>query len=145
MTEPTPPTIEIRDAADPADKTFVHDGLRAYNETFTGGDSYRPLFVFLRDDAGALAGGLLGDTYWGWLYISIFWIDDRYRGQGLGERMIAAAEDEARARGCRHVHLDTMSFQARPFYEKLGYRVYGTLPDFPAGSGHERYYLTKEL
>ena len=41
--------------------------------------------------------------------------------------------------------LDTLSFQARPFYEKLGYRVYGQLEDFPAGSGHTRYYLTKTL
>jgi GNAT superfamily N-acetyltransferase len=73
------------------------------------------------------------------------WIDERFRGQGYGERMLAAAEDEARRRGCAHAHLDTLSFQARPFYEKLGYRVYGVLDDFPAGTEYKRYYMVKDL
>lgn len=138
------PALAVQDAADPADVEFVHAGLRDYNEQFVKPD-YRSLYVFLRDAEGAIVGGLLGDTFWGWLSINIVWIDERYRGRRLGERMITAAEAEARARGCRHAQLDTMGFQARPFYEKLGYCVYGVLEDLPAGSGYARYYLTKEL
>lgn len=137
-------TLEVRDAADAAEVEFIHNGLRTYNAQFAPSD-YRPLYVFLRDANGQLAGGLLADTYWGWASINILWIDKRYRGQGYGERILAAAEEEARRRDCAHVMLDTLSFQARPFYEKLGYRVYGQLEDFPAGSGHTRYYLTKTL
>lgn len=137
-------TLEVHDAADAAEVEFIHSGLRTYNARFAPSD-YRPLFVFLRDADGQLVGGLLGDTYWGWISINILWIDERYRGRGYGERIITAAEDEARRRGCAHAMLDTLSFQARPFYEKLGYRVYGLLEDFPAGSGHTRYYLTKDL
>lgn len=138
------PTLEVVDTADPADADFVHAGLRAHNEQFVAED-WRRLYVFLRDAGGAIVGGLLGDTFWGWLAVHILWIDARYRGQGYGDRVLRAAEDEARARGCRHVQLDTLSFQARPFYEARGYRLYGQLENFPAGSGHTRYYLTKPL
>jgi len=137
-------TLEVRDAADAAEVEFIHSGLRTYNARFAPSD-YLPLYVFLRDGGGQLVGGLLGDTYWGWVSINILWIDERYRGQGYGERVLAAAEEEARRRGCAHAMLDTLSFQARPFYEQQGYRVYGQLEDFPAGSGHTRYYLTKDL
>jgi len=70
-------------------------------------------------------------------------VEDAARGQGLGRRLIGLAEDEARRRGCRHAYLDTTSFQARPFYEKLGYRLWGQLEDFP--QGHTRYFLQKAL
>ena len=141
-------TFDLRDTAEREDMDQIHNGLRAYNAQFTGGDpthGHIPLNIYLRDESGAICGGLLGDTYFGWLSINIVWIDERYRGQRYGEQMITAAEDEARRRGCVHVHLDTFSFQARPFYEKLGYRVYGVLDDFPVGVGSQRFYLTKEL
>lgn len=144
MENEAPITFQVLDAAEPADVDRVHEGLRRYNEQFTE-SGYKPLFVFLRDGEGRLVGGILGDTYWGWLSVNTFWIDERYRGRGYGERMLAAAEEEARRRGCAHVLLDTFSFQARPFYEKIGYRVYGALEDFPAGSEHARYYMTKNL
>ena len=144
MENETPITFQVLDAADPADVDRVHAGLRRHNEQFAE-SGYKPLFIFLRDGEGRLIGGILGDTYWGWLSVNTFWIDDRYRGRGYGERMLAAAEEEARRRGCAHVLLDTFSFQARPFYEKFGYWVYGTLEDFPVGIGHTRYYMTKDL
>lgn len=144
MVTMSPISIHVLDTADAADVDFIRNGLREYNARFTE-EGYAPLYVFLRDGDGTLVGGLLGDTYWGWLAIHIVWIDERYRGQNYGERLIAVAEEEARQRGCAHVQLDTLSFQARPFYEKQGYRVYGSLADFPAGSGHVRYYMTKDL
>ena len=52
-----------------------------------------------------------------------------------------AAEQEARDRGCSHAHCDTYDFQALPFYQKLGYQVFGQLEDYPAG--HTRYFLQK--
>ena len=65
------------------------------------------------------------------------------QGQGTGRRILIAAEEEALRRGCRYAWLDTFSFQARGFYEKLGYSVFGTLEDYPAG--HSRYFLRKTL
>lgn len=65
------------------------------------------------------------------------------RGQGYGTKLMAAAEAEARRRGCRDAYLDTFSFQARPFYERCGYEVFGTLEDFP--TGHQRFVMRKSL
>ena len=88
---------------------------------------------------------MLGHLYWGWLSVETLWVDEGYRGQGLGGRLLDMAEAEARRHGCAHVQLDTLTFQARPFYEARGYRVYGELADFPAGTEHRRFYLTKPL
>jgi GNAT superfamily N-acetyltransferase len=85
----------------------------------------------------------LGNTYWGWLYISILWLAESLRGQGVGGRLLDMAEQEALDRGCRHAHVDTLDFQALPFYEKHGYAVWGTLNDLPPG--HSRYFLKKDL
>jgi GNAT superfamily N-acetyltransferase len=85
----------------------------------------------------------VGGTYWGWLYVEILWLDARARGRGLGARLMAMAEQEAQRRGCRGAHLDTMSFQALPFYERMGYTVFGVLEDLPPG--HRRYFLKKKL
>ncbi len=139
-----PYTMTIEETPDPADAHFVFERLLEFNRSRTGfDDGHRRLTVFVRDEAGAIVGGLLGDTFWGWLYVAILWIDESLRGQGYGHTLLTAAEQEAVARGCHHALLDTMSFQARPFYEKHGYTVFGELHDIPVG--HSRYYLQKQL
>jgi hypothetical protein len=85
--------------------------------------------------------GAYGLTSWNWLHISLVWVSPELRRQGTGRRLITAIEDAARARGCTHAHLDTFSYQARPFYEKLGYEVFGALEDYPPG--HQRFFLRK--
>ena len=65
------------------------------------------------------------------------WVAAGLRGGGIGALVLAAAEDEGRARGCTRAHLDTFSYQARPFYEKHGWRVFATLDDYP--KGHQRF------
>ena len=137
-------TFDMPEQSDPADMEFVHNGLRQYNAQFAD-STYRPLNIFLRDAAGAIVAGLLGHLYWGWLSVEILWVSEPLRGQGYGGRLLDMAEAEARRHGCKHVQLDTLTFQARPFYEARGYRVYGELEDFPAGTEYKRYYLTKLL
>ena len=126
-----------------ADTTFVRQGLRSFNNQFINDDGFQPLNLFIRREDGSIAGGLLGDVYWGWLHINILWVDEGLRRQGYGERLLKRAEEEALQKGCRAVHLDTMSFQAKPFYEKFGYAVFGVLDDLPLG--HQRIYMTKKL
>ena len=136
-------TVSVEDAPDPDDVRRVEEGLNAYNDQYAPGFNFRRLAVFLRDQEGALAGGLVSGSYWGWLYISDLWIRETHRGRGWGTRLLRAAEQAALARGCRHVHLDTMSFQALPFYLKQGYTVFGALENMP--QGQTRYYLKKDL
>jgi GNAT superfamily N-acetyltransferase len=126
-----------------ADVEAIRAGLRAFNASRVGDDAHQPLTLVLRAPDGRLLGGLLGDTYWGWLSIGILWLEESARGRGHGSRLLAAAEAEARRRGCHHAHVDTMSFQALPFYEKRGYRVWGELRDLPRG--YSRIFLSKQL
>jgi len=72
------------------------------------------------------------------------WVSTEARGNGLGSQLIRAAEENARTCGCRHVLVDTISFQARPFYEKYGFTLKTTLDDFPQ-VGMQRHYLTKTI
>ena len=135
--------VQIDDEVMPADEAFVVRGLLAFNEDRLGPANERPVKFVARDSTGVVVGGILGHTRWRWLYIAKLWVDERARGHGLGRRLMAAAEDLALSRGCTDVSLDTFEYQARPFYEKLGYELFGTLEGYPPGS--RQYYLRKRL
>ena len=121
----------------------IRGGLAAFNEQQGAPEDFVPLNLTLRDAEGALAGGLLGGTLWGWLHVNILWLADAARRQGYGTQLLAQAELEARRRGCVGAFLDTMSWQARPFYEKYGYTVFAEMPDCPPG--HTRYFMKREF
>ena len=135
--------LAIEDAPEGADVEAVRAGLIAFNLRHTTDDDYRRLAVFLRDAEGTVVGGLVGETFWGWLHVDLLWVAEEARGQGHGSRLLAAAEAEAVGRGCGHAYVETLAFQAPDFYRARGYRVFGELADFPAG--HRRYYLAKRL
>jgi GNAT superfamily N-acetyltransferase len=137
--------VELEAQPAPDDLALVRKGLDSFNESRVGATQWMPLAVFLRDANNTIAGGLVGGTYWGWLYVETFWIAEELRGHGYGRRLLALAEATAIERGCRYAHLDTMSFQALPFYEHHGYSVFGVLEDMPAGSGKRRFWLRKTL
>ena len=117
-------------------------GLIAYNVKAVGKIDYRPLTLTVNDKR-AIVGGLVGETYFGWMFASLFWVSEKYRGKGWGKSLMESAEKEARKRGVRQVYLDTFSFQAPGFYKKLGYREFGRLTQFPAG--HDRIWMSKVL
>lgn len=102
-----------------------------------------PLSVFIRDSQQGIVAGLNGVTIWGWLHVKELWVRTQLRRRGLGRRIMSAAEAAAVERGCRHAFLDTFDFQAKPFYERLGYRQWGELRDFPPG--HRRFFMAKTL
>ena len=135
--------LEIDDEVTPADEASVIRGLLAFNEARLGPSGEKPVKFVVRDSAGTIVGGILGHTRWRWLYIAKLWVDEAVRGQRIGARLMAAAEELARSRGCTDVSLDTFDFQARPFYEKLGYELFGTLEGYPPGS--RQFYLRKRL
>jgi len=135
--------LQIDNEVTPADEARVVRGLLAFNEARIGPADERPVKFVARDSGGAVVGGILGHTRWRWMYIAKLWVDEIARGQGLGTRLMEAAEDLARSRGCTDVSLDTFDYQARPFYAKLGYELFGTLEGYPPGS--HQYYLRKRL
>ena len=133
--------LTLETAPDPADSQVVMDGLRAFNVKVIGQPHIEPVCVFVRDASGRVLGGLLGEIKWRWLYVSKLWLGDELRGQQLGTQLMERAEEYAWRKGCLGSHLSTFEYQALPFYEKLGYEVFGVLEGYPPG--YRQYYLRK--
>ena len=121
----------------------VRAGLMAFNESAVGPVEITRFALYVRDSYGTIRGGLVGYRAWQWLSVDQLWVDKPLRGQGYGAALLSEAEAMAREAGCVAVRLDTYAFQARPFYERQGYRVYGELEGYPAGT--RTYLLTKSL
>jgi len=102
-----------------------------------------PFSILVHDDADALIGGLNGCTHWGWCYIRQLWVEQSWRGQGVGRLLLARAETEACVRKCVGLYIDTFDPGAEKFYESCGFRLFGRIEDFPPG--HARRFLTKKL
>ena len=135
--------LNVTDAVTHQDLDEVRLGLNAFNSKFYDVDTIRSIGVFIRDEQGRKLAGLTGSTTGSWLRIDMLWVSEALRGQGAGSKLMQAAEQEARDRGCRYAQVDTASFQARPFYEKLGYTLRLTLADYV--DHYQRHYLTKIL
>lgn len=135
--------MSIKIESPPTEATLgaIERGLTAYNNQFAPprGDEFT---LSLNDEDDEVRGGILAFAWAGMLFIKWFWVDDALRGKGHGRTLLAAAEEAGRKSGCTAAYLDTFEFQARPFYEKCGYQLFGTL-DYPAG--FKRYFLQKAL
>ena len=138
---PNAPHITLETNPSPDDEQVVLAGLRAFNVGVIGDPHEQPVDVFARDEAGKVVGGLVGWIKWRWLYVSKLWLPETLRGTGMGTKLMRAAEAHAWERDCLGVYLDTFEYQALPFYQKLGYELYGTLEGFPPG--YKQYYLRK--
>ena len=136
-------TIELDLAPRGEDIDRVRAGLTAFNDSAARPATQTPIALYVRDADGAIRGGLVGYVAWQWLSVDLLWVDQPLRGQGYGAALLAQAEQAAREVGCVAVRLDTYEFQARPFYERHGYTVYGELEGYPAGT--RTYLLTKAL
>ena len=135
--------IEFEPFPNEAARQFVINGVDNYNIATTGEAAYYPANFFLRDPRGEILGGLLGQIWGKWLHVAYLWVAEMARRAGHGRMLIERAEQYAVERGCVGVHVSTFSFQARPFYEKLGYEVFGVLEGMPPG--HSHFYLKKRL
>ena len=138
----SPGEVRIDNEVSEADEAAVVRGLLTFNEKWLGPSNDQPVRFVARDELGVV-GGLLGHTRWNWLYVAKLWVDARARGQGIGTQLLMGAEELARKRGCTDASLDTFEYQARPFYEKLGYELFGTLDGYPPG--YRQFYLRKRL
>ncbi|MCL1092439.1 GNAT family N-acetyltransferase [Shewanella kaireitica] len=117
-------------------------GLRQHRNENMGDEDTQPLSVVARDDAGNIIGGVTGRSIYKNFLIEVVWVDKAARGTGLGRQLMQQAEEQAKQRGCLAAQLDTLSFQAPQFYQKLGFEVVGTVPEF-AGSP-ARYFMLKK-
>ena len=136
-----------------SDLEEIKTALRDFNRTFIPKPTFRELGIFVEDENGKKLAGIVAETVGYWMYIKMLWVDETLRGKDVGTQLIREAEEEAKARGCRYSLVDTFSFQARPFYERMGYSMQMALEDYipdsrapdDAPSTHTRFFLTKTL
>ena len=131
-TEPSPDQIQ-----------YLEDRIYEFNARTTGITDGEWLAIFVKDETGRIVAGICGNTWGGCFEIRQFWVEDVLRKQGLGTRLLGAAEQEARRRGCRQVLLMTFTFQAPAFYVKRGFAVIATVEDHP--HGYKNLLLRKHL
>ena len=137
--------LEISEPADAQGAyASIWPPLRDFNERVVGDASGEPFaLVITRPGSSDVVGGLWGMSLWGSFFIAAVVTPEGSRGHGLGTELMRRAEAAARARGCREMWLDTYAFQARPYYERLGFSVFaqleGPAPIFP------HYFMRKAL
>jgi GNAT superfamily N-acetyltransferase len=139
------PEITLTDAPSEGAIDSIGQPLTRFNEVGSGRpNDYRPLALLVSDPrTKEILGGLSGWTSFSVLHIELLYLPQSLRGSGLGRRLIQQAEEEAIRRSCVSAWLDTFSFQAPGFYQRLGYEVFGVIEDYPPG--YSRYFLKKKL
>lgn len=137
------PELVISAEPAPVEVQYLEDRLYEFNSAATGITDGEWLAILVRDDENRIVAGLCGNTWGGCAEIRQFWVEEARRRQGLGTRLLAAAEKEARRRGCRQMLLMTFSFQAPAFYAEHGFEIVAVVDDHP--HGHQNLLLRKRL
>ena len=128
-------TLIITKSINPDDQQELFAGLRQYNQQYLDAAQFGDLGIYSRDAQGVMQGGLIAKRKGNWLCIEYLWVSETTRGRGLGSELMQEAEQQAQAQGCSHLLV---------FYQKLGYQLQMSLPDFPH-AGMQRHYLSKGL
>jgi GNAT superfamily N-acetyltransferase len=127
----------------PEQVQYLEDRIYEFNSSVTGMTDGEWLAVFVRDDTGRIVAGICGNTWGGCCEIRQFWVEESRRGRGLGTRLLAAVEREARRRGCTQIFLMTFTFQAPGFYARHGFTTLAIVDGHPRG--HQNLLMGKRL
>lgn len=138
-------TLHIVTTEQPSDtdRDAIAAPLIVYNSSRAGPPRTFPVALMLTDEDGKQVGGLWGERVYDWFFVELLTVPETYRGRGYGSELMGRAEQVAREHKCIGIWLDTFEFQARGFYEKFGFEVFGALDDHPVG--HKRFFLCKYL
>jgi GNAT superfamily N-acetyltransferase len=128
--------IVAEEHASEADIAFVKNSLYEFNMMTMKDHSPNAINLFVRDDSNVIYGGVLVNCWGKWAHIDFLWVSEVVRHKGFGSKLLEMAHERARAIGCIGAYLETFTFQARPFYERFGYRVVGEVKDFPPGQSY---------
>ena len=128
-------TKDVTEAALAALKkhTIMSNGVVAEDKPFS-------VLAFMEE---RLVGGLIGKVFWNWLYADLVWVEEEFRGRGIGKNVMRAAEEQASKMRLTGIYLWTETWQAPSFYSKLGYTQFVEFKNFPPG--HSRLGFSKYL
>ncbi|MEO4052484.1 GNAT family N-acetyltransferase [Solibacillus sp. CAU 1738] len=139
-------SLYITKESNKLDKQKIEDALYKFNLKHFPvdlGGRYEEINLFLKDDNDDVRGGILAEVCWNWLEIQVLIIDEEIRKSGYGTKLLVEIEKIALEKECDFIKVDTLSFQALGFYEKNGYKVFGSIDN--VGRDYEHYYLKKDL
>ncbi|EAQ64034.1 acetyltransferase, GNAT family protein [Marinomonas sp. MED121] len=135
--------IEVLEQPDQSLIDFLSHKIREFNWENWEVSERLPLAVQVKDDDGNLIAGAGARTFGDWLLLDTLWVSETLRGQDVGSKILQAVEEAGRARGCKKCMLETLNFQAKPFYEKFGYQVVWTQENYPKTGC--QYFMVKQL
>lgn len=139
--------IVVTTSPNKEDLKTLSKGIGSFNQGYlpddVGFEKDTKFAVFAKDEQGKILGGIRANAFWNYCIIELLWLSKDSRGLGVGTKLMNANEKFAKEHGFNYVRTETLSFQAKPFYEKLGFKVFGELPDYP--KGHTTYCLIKAL
>ncbi|KTD73277.1 GNAT family N-acetyltransferase [Legionella tucsonensis] len=122
---------------------IIYENLKKFNETIIGNYEAKPFIIYAKNDTSEIFGGIKGDIFGTLCRVFTVWTHEKYRGKGLGRELFVTLDAFAKENHCKMIQLDTAEFQAKGFYEKMGYQVIATLPD--NFMGYTSYILRKYL
>ena len=135
--------IEILDEPEQALIDFLDMKIAEFNWANWEVSERKPLAIQIKDDKGNVIAGSSARTFGNWLLINTLWVDESLRGNQVGAKILNELENTAKTRGCTLSMLDTLNFQAKPFYEKYGYITKWVQEDYPKTGC--KYFMVKEL
>lgn len=107
--------------------SVIKKGIIDYNSPFFGSNPSQPFTIYIKNLKSEVIAGLTGFYKGKYARVDLFWVQNELRHQGLGKKLILKLEEFIKTKGCCYIQLDTFDFQARPFYEKLGFECIGTI------------------
>ncbi|CAM2839967.1 Acetyltransferase [Legionella steigerwaltii] len=122
---------------------IIYENLKKFNESIIGNYEAKPFIIHAQNDSLEVLGGIKGDIFGTLCRVFTVWIHEQYRRKGLGRELFEQLDVFAKENNCTMIQLDTAEFQAKGFYEKLGYQVIATLPN--NFMGYTSYILRKSL
>ncbi|MFK7805718.1 MAG: GNAT family N-acetyltransferase [Anaerolineae bacterium] len=139
--------FELTTSPTAEDSKTISQGLIDFNHAMVTDlepqDAAIEFSIFARDKDQTIIGGLRATCFWNTLHLELVWVSDQARGNGLGTMMVEKAEQFALQNGFEQALLESTDWQAKSFYEKLGYELIATIPNYP--KGHACHFLTKKL
>ncbi len=102
-----------------------------------------PLAAQIKNEQGEVIAGAAARSFGDWLLLDTLWVSDELRGQNIGSKLLKTIEESGKSRGCVKILLDTLNFQAMPFYKKHGYEIQWVQEGYPKTGC--KYFMLKEL
>lgn len=135
--------FEYQETINQEDELVLFEGLNDDAMLKKKMDRIRTFGIFIKDTHGIVLGGVTGFTYYGCLYVDLLWVKEELQHQGLGTTLMQKAEKIACERHCSFATLNTMDWEALPFYQKLGYEIEFIREGYEKNS--KKYMLRKKL